>query len=565
MKINSKQKLRTVIVGVIGVILLAAVSVSVFWAVRYSPSKKMMNGYEYFQVSQGTGKTLVLIDGEAFGDTGIYVDDLLYLPQEFVADYINARFYYDSESNGILYTDDKNIYTFLPDKEGYTDESGAAYHTEYAVVKQIEGVYYLAWEYVAEYTECEFVYGSEPSRVNITTLPYEVSCVTAERKTAVRYRGGIKSKVLENVEKGTRLIFRESYDDWIEVVTPSGYMGYVKASDVSQPFDYAAELKNVGKYAQNKFDEAGTKINLAWFQVGGTAGNESVDSMLQSSNINVISPTWYSITDESGLASSYASASFVQKMHNRGIQVWPLINDFDTEINYARLYSSKAAREQLISTLIKDAEEYGYDGINLDFEHIKSEYAKDFLQFVRELSLECRRHDLILSSDNYKPAPYNAHYNLTEQSAFVDYIIIMAYDEHYAGSDAGSVASLPFVKEAVSDTLKLVERERVVIGIPFYTRIWTVKGSETTSRAVAMQTAINDMNADGQVALWNEDVGQYVCSYEKNGATKMIWFEEEKSIEEKMKVISESNTAGVAEWKLGLEKPTIWSVIGKYL
>lgn len=241
-----------------------------------------------------------------------------------------------------------------------------------------------------------------------------------------------------------------------------------------------------------------------------------------------------------------------------------LVSDFDTNVDFAQLYSSRNARTNMVNTLVNDAQKYGFDGINLDCENVKSAFAKDYLQFVRELSIACERNGLVLSTDNYKPEAYNRCYNLKEQSRFVDYVIVMAYDEHYAGTDAGSVASLPFVKEAVEDTIQLAGKEHVIAGIPFYTRIWTTTDGNTTSRAVGMQAAVDQLNSDGQAALWNDDCGQYVASYTVGNSTRQIWFEEEKSIEAKMQVIQENNTAGVAGWKLGLEKAAVWSVISKY-
>mgnify|MGYP000132160669 CR=1 FL=1 len=288
------------------------------------------------------------------------------------------------------------------------------------------------------------------------------------------------------------------------------------------------------------------------------------NNIATASGVNVLAPTWYSVTDSSGNMSCYASAGLVNKMHQRGTDVWALVSDFDTNVDFAALYSSKKARTNMVNTLINDAEKYGFDGINLDCENIKSAYAKDYLQFVRELSIACERKGLVLSTDNYKPEAYNRCYNLKEQSRFVDYVIVMAYDEHYAGTDAGSVASLPFVKEAVEDTVQLVGKEHVIAGIPFYTRIWTTTDGNTTSRAVGMQAAVDQLNSDGQVALWNDDCGQYVASYTVGNATRQIWFEEEKSIEAKMQVIQENNVAGVAGWKLGLEKSSVWPVISKY-
>ena len=554
--------------GIKGIIIAAAVAglvvivAAMFVIVRYTPTKEKMSGYKYFDIDMNTDKVLVMIDGESYPDTGINIDGRLYLPQEFIADNINVGFYYDKESDATLYSDTSYIYAFKRNQNDYSDDTGKTYTMDYSVIRDVDGECFIAWDYVAERTDCEYQYASEPDRLNVTLKRDAKQCVTAGKKAAVRYRGGIKSPVLEYVSKGDRLEYVDDIDEWIKVTTVSGYTGYVKKSEVSDTFEYVREQKAV---EEHNFLLKNEKITLAWFQVSGTAGNSSIDNNISTiSGVNVIAPTWYSVTDALGNMSSYASADFVSKMHQRGIDVWALVSDFDTNVDFAQLYSSKAARTNMVNKLVGEAKSYGFDGINLDYENIKSAYAKDYLQFVRELSVACERNGIVLSTDNYKPEAYNRCYNLKEQSRFVDYVIVMAYDEHYAGTDAGSVASLPFVKEAVEDTVQLVGKEHVIAGIPFYTRIWTTTDGNTTSRAVGMQAAIDQLNSDGQVALWNDDCGQYVASYTVGSSTRQIWFEEEKSIEAKMQVIQQENTAGVACWKLGLEKSTVWSVISQY-
>ena len=554
--------------GIKGIIIAAAAAglvvivAAMFVIVRYTPTKEKMSGYKYFDIDMNTDKVLVMIDGESYPDTGINIDGRLYLPQEFIADNINVGFYYDKESDATLYSDTSYIYAFKKNQNDYSDDTGKTYTMDYSVIRDVDGECFIAWDYVAERTDCEYQYASEPDRLNVTLKRDAKQCVTAGKKAAVRYRGGIKSPVLEYVSKGERLEYVDDIDEWIKVTTVSGYTGYVKKSEVSDTFEYVREQKAV---EEHNFLLKNEKITLAWFQVSGTAGNSSIDNNISTiSGVNVIAPTWYSVTDASGNMSSYASADFVSKMHQRGIDVWALVSDFDTNVDFAQLYSSKAARNNMVNKLVGEAKSYGFDGINLDYENIKSAYAKDYLQFVRELSVACERNGIVLSTDNYKPEAYNRCYNLKEQSRFVDYVIVMAYDEHYAGTDAGSVASLPFVKEAVEDTVQLVGKEHVIAGIPFYTRIWTTTDGNTTSRAVGMQAAIDQLNSDGQVALWNDDCGQYVASYTVGNSTRQIWFEEEKSIEAKMQVIQQENTAGVACWKLGLEKSTVWSVISQY-
>ena len=561
METHGRKRIKGIIIAAAAAGLVVIVA-AMFVIVRYTPTKEKMSGYKYFDIDKNTDKVLVMIDGESYPDTGINIDGRLYLPQEFIADNINVGFYYDKESDATLYSDTSYIYAFKKNQNDYSDDTGKIYTMDYSVIRDVDGECFIAWDYVAERTDCEYQYASEPDRLNVTLKSEAKQCVTACKKAAVRYRGGIKSPVLEYVSKGDRLEYVDDIDEWIKVTTVSGYTGYVKKSEVSDTFEYVREQKAV---EEHNFLLKNEKITLAWFQVSGTAGNSSIDNNMSTiSGVNVIAPTWYSVTDESGNMSSYASADFVSKMHQRGIDVWALVSDFDTNVDFAQLYSSKAARTNMVNKLVGEAKSYGFDGINLDYENIKSAYAKDYLQFVRELSVACERNGIVLSTDNYKPEAYNRCYNLKEQSKFVDYVIVMAYDEHYAGTDAGSVASLPFVKEAVEDTVQLVGKEHVIAGIPFYTRIWTTTDGNTTSRAVGMQAAIDQLNSDGQVALWNDDCGQYVASYTVGSSTRQIWFEEEKSIEAKMQVIQQENTAGVACWKLGLEKSTVWSVISQY-
>lgn len=561
METHGRKRIKGIIIAAAAAGLVVIVA-AMFVIVRYTPTKEKMSGYKYFDIDKNTDKVLVMIDGESYPDTGINIDGRLYLPQEFIADNINVGFYYDKESDATLYSDTSYIYAFKKNQNDYSDDTGKIYTMDYSVIRDVDGECFIAWDYVAERTDCEYQYASEPDRLNVTLKSEAKQCLTAGKKAAVRYRGGIKSPVLEYVSKGDRLEYVDDIDEWIKVTTVSGYTGYVKKSEVSDTFEYVREQKAV---EEHNFLLKNEKITLAWFQVSGTAGNSSIDNNMSTiSGVNVIAPTWYSVTDESGNMSSYASADFVSKMHQRGIDVWALVSDFDTNVDFAQLYSSKAARTNMVNKLVGEAKSYGFDGINLDYENIKSAYAKDYLQFVRELSVACERNGIVLSTDNYKPEAYNRCYNLKEQSKFVDYVIVMAYDEHYAGTDAGSVASLPFVKEAVEDTVQLVGKEHVIAGIPFYTRIWTTTDGNTTSRAVGMQAAIDQLNSDGQVALWNDDCGQYVASYTVGSSTRQIWFEEEKSIEAKMQVIQQENTAGVACWKLGLEKSTVWSVISQY-
>ncbi len=560
-KMRKKRKTKWIGLGVAAVLVLGAGAA--FMAKRYLPSNEKMSGYVYFHMEQQEDAVLLFVNGQKIDAQGKMIDGRVYLTRADMEQYINERFYWDVETNGILYTDAAKNETFIfpIDQAKYISSNGVEYQTEYPVVKSDAEQVYVAFDYVAQKTACNYVFVENPNRLSVEIGDDEQTYVTAKKKAAVRYRAGIKSDVLEEVAKGSKLYpGKEVDEDWKEVTTQSGFTGYIKKSDISDPVTAVSEYDYQEVYQTNLRAD---KVNLSWFQVTNATANTSIDSYLEGvQGINTISPTWYSIVDEAGTTSRIASANFVNQMHSRGYEVWPLVNDFDKNVDYAVLFASKTARTNLANQLIADAQTFHYDGINLDFENIKADYAAGYLQFVRELSVLCEKNNIKLSIDNYKPASFNKFYNLKEQAVFADYIIIMGYDEHYAGSKtAGSVASLPFVREGIEGALKSVPSNQLINALPFYTRAWTTSSSGLSSKAYGIQSSIDLMNQNGAQWLWNEATAQYYCAFNQSDATVEIWFEEERSIEEKMKLYAEYNLAGVASWKLGLERAGVWPVI----
>ena len=559
MERDRKRKLWKITAAVSAGILVILAAVLLIR--KYMPTGQKMSGYDYFKTDSAAenDSTLVILDNEILYDKGRYIDGRLYLQQSFVQDNVNMRFYYDKESNAVLYSDWSAVYTYYPDVKGYRDQNGNTYDTEYEVIKTADGVIYINFEYMAAVSNISYEYAKEPQRLVLHTTHEEQNEVTIRKNTVVRYRAGIKSKVLEKVKKGTVCQYVGAVDDdWIEVITPSGYQGYVKKNAASDVYTAVPEDTYTEEYQSNL---CGYKVNMTWFQVTQRAANAYIDTYLEDvSGINTISPTWYSIADGTGELTSLASDTFVSNMHARGLKVWPLVNDFNNNVDYAAFYSSKTARTKLINNLMQEARQYGYDGYNIDFEYVKKDFADDYLQFLRELSIACQNNRLVLSVDNYKPANHNAHYELAEQAVFVDYIVIMGYDEHYAGGEAGSVSSISYVENGITDTLKYVPASKTVCALPFYTRVWTESGNETSSSALGIQGA-KQWIEDNQVELyWQEELGQYYGSIQKDDAVKEIWMEEETSLGLKMNLISKYQLAGAAFWKLGFEPASVWDV-----
>ena len=388
----------------------------------------------------------------------------------------------------------------------------------------------------------------------------------ADRDTVVRYQGGIKSPILSDVKAGDSMELLEELENWSRVLTKDGIDGYVKKEDLKA--SKTAEPKYQGAYEENFTSlTRDYKINLAWHQVTSEAANGAFEPTVKDlQGVNVISPTWFSVTGTEGTISSLASAEYVEKAHKKGMEVWGLIDNFDKNVSTLETLSKRSARTHIIEMLLSEAKRVGMDGINLDFEALTEEEAPHFIQFVRELSVMCRANNLVLSVDNPVPQ-YTSFYNRKEQGIVADYVIIMGYDEHTVGAEtAGSVASLPFVEAGIVQTLKEVPKEKVINGVPFYTRLWTENNNgAVTSEVFGMDQAEKYVQEKGMEVYWNKDVSQNYGELATSEGTQKIWLEDEKSLEAKMKLIQQYELAGVAEWKLGFERADVWPVISKYL
>lgn len=562
-----RRKVIPVLVAIALIILAASVMAAVSLIKKYTPTKERADLNEYFSLTEDD-EAAVIIGNELLEAKGMVVGEEIYIDYDTVKTYLNARFYWDSNENLLLYTTpDDVIRADLGSRDYYVTKEKIS--ENYDVFKMDGGKAYVAIDFVQKYTNLEYKYLPDPNRIQITSEWGGVTYADVRKDGNVRLRGGIKSEILTEAVKGDSVFVIERGEKWAKVRTADGYIGYIenkrltadKTKETSREFEEPV-------YTGISKDH---KINLVWHQVTNQAANNSMLTLVAGTKgINTISPTWFSISDNEGNISNLASANYVNHAHQIGIEVWGLVDNFKEGVSTLDVLSYTSKRERLTNQLIAAAIEYNLDGINVDFEQLSVETGEPFIQFIRELSIKCRKNGIVLSVDNYVPEAYSNHYNRTEQGIVADYVIIMGYDEHFAGSEeSGSVASLEFVKRGIENTLKEVPKEKVINAVPFYTRLWKeVSEGDTvkiTSEALGMKEAETRLSANGVTPVWDDAAGQYYAEYEKDGAVYKVWLEEEKSIEEKMKLVSEYELAGVGAWKLGLEKSTIWDVIIKYV
>lgn len=545
------KKYKPVIAVTVLVILVAILGIVTHVVMKYIPSSEKMDLNEYYG-EMADGEIALVIGTEKLEERGLVDGDRVYLPLDVVNTYLNQRYYWDSANQQILYATPSEL----------TSVSASSEAGDKVWVK--DDKVYLNLTYVQEFTDLDAYITKDPYRIAIQYKFKNVKTVTVKKNTSIRYRGGIKSAILTSVKKGTKLRLIEEMENWDQVATDDGYIGYI-------------DKKKVGEAEKTKFERSfkkeeysyltmDSKVNMVWHQVTSTDANAYfADATANMTGVNVISPTWFYLTDTSGNIASIASADYVSQAHEKGLQVWGLIDNFTQEVSTTETLSSTAARQNIISQLIQAAKDVGMDGINVDFESLSEDVGIHFLEFLRELSIECHKNNLVLSVDNPVPEDFTSHYDRAEQGRVVDYVIIMGYDEHYVGSEAGSVASLPWVEQGIQDTLDEVPAERVINAIPFYTRLWKTTGGNVTSEAIGMDQAQQTIADNNVETYWDKTTSQNYGKYDIDNSTYQIWLEDAQSVAEKVKLVSKYDLAGVSAWKLGFENNGIWQVISDNL
>ena len=519
---------------------------------RYIPTDEKADITQLLGVTDD--KVALFLNEELQEEKGIYVEGQTYLPIDWVNRTLNERFYWDTYEKLLVYA--------LPDSIVYADHTTMG-STGKPLIWVDQNDVYLSAGLVSNYTDIRVTaYDSAQNKrmyVNDTWDPLNTAVVMKDSN--IRVKGGVKSPIMTWAAKGSRVTVVESMSRWDKVRTEDGFVGYVEHRRLA---DRSSEtLKSTFEKPVYKNITMDEPVTLAWHQLTSAEGNASFDNLIANTKgVNVISPTWYELTDNEGNFRSLADAGYVKKAHGKGLKVWALINNFSKDVNTEILLSKTTTRRKLIESLMAEAEKYGFDGINLDFEGIKEEAGVHYIEFIRELSISCREKGLVLSVDNYVPMAGNKFYNRKEQGIVADYVIIMGYDEHYPGGDSGSVASIGYVENGVKDTLLEVPKEKVILAIPFYTRVWTEDESgKTTASSIGIANAKKWISENKVELNWLDESGQYYGEIKTSDGLKKIWLEEERSIGLKMNVIKQHNLAGVACWKLGFEPAELWDEI----
>ncbi|MCD8104279.1 MAG: glycosyl hydrolase family 18 protein [Lachnospiraceae bacterium] len=556
------------------IIAVGLLSIAFVCIQKFMPSTSRMSSDSYFGFAEGTtepslgieGETVaaVVVDGDVAQERALIVSGNVYIDYTLVQNALNSHFYWDSSEALMLFTTADQVFEIGVNTSSYTID-GESFDAGYEIVKTTSSGMFLSMTFLQQYTNMHFETYETPARVVITTGSVTVTTAEVKRDAPVRYRGGIKSDILTDVTVGEQVTVLEQLDHWTQILTADGYVGYIKTRYLTNIEETVRDTYYQSEYSSISLDG---RVNLAFHQINYTAMNDNLsDDIASMTGVNVISPTWYYLSDNSGSILSYASASYVETAHEAGLQVWALVSNFSEDVSTSTLLATRSSRQAVQNYLIEQALELGFDGINIDFESIAQESGTDYVQFLRELSILCRKNGIILSVDVPVPMDYSSHYNRKELGNVCDYVIMMGYDEHYSGSDAGSVASLEFEETGIQNMLLEVPKEKIISAIPFYSRVWyteTLSDGTTnvTSEVVTMEEAQQLLSDMGVTSSYDESTGQQYAEWTaSDGRLCQIWLEDADSVAARAALVSQYELGGIAAWRLGYETDDIWDAI----
>jgi len=569
------KKMIPALTAIVLIILIVVIAFGSQILEKYSYSDERADLNEYFNIYNGE-EVPILLQDELMEEKAVLVDGVYYFDLATVHKYLNTKFYWDEGEGLLIFTTPTQVITsYVGDTSYYVD--GAATDAGYLIsfAREVasessedgkDTILYVAADYVKQYTNYSYEAFAEPNRMQIYTEWNERKVATVDKDTAVRYRGGVKSPILKDVPVGEKLIVLEEMETWSEVKTLDGFIGYVENKRLSEITTETPTA--VTDYTEPEYTSLTRehKISLGWHVIGGVGGNDTLDSTVApTKGMNVISPTWFKLSDNEGNFTSFATKGYVNRAHELGLEVWGLVDDFSYDVDLYSILSSTTKRNYLVSGLVQAALDCGMDGINIDFETIGVDSGPHFLQFIRELSIQCRLNNIVLSVDTYVPFNFNNYYDRAEQGELVDYVIIMGYDEHWHGSqDVGSVASIEYVRNGLETMTKDVPSKKVMNGLPLYTILWRTKGTEVTDDYVTMVNQDSLIKQLGMQPEWDDETCQNYGEHTSGETLYQIWMEDLESIQVKLNVMANYNLGGVAVWRLGYEDPAVWDVISGY-
>lgn len=379
--------------------------------------------------------------------------------------------------------------------------------------------------------------------------------------TNMREGNSTSSPIVKKVGPEDEMYVYDNVDGWYQVRLKNGYLGYIREDIL--------ELTGTEPTSEKVERISNKPLNLVWDYTYGPQSDDSVANIRYINGINVICPTWFSIKDGTGEVVDRGRKDYVEKYNALGIDVWAYLdNSFDGDVTHDAL-SNPESRKYTIDRLINLCKKYGLKGVNIDFEQYRIDDRDNVTTFMGELYPRCKEEGLVVSIDvtpQISKDVTKEPYDRAKLALYSDYVIVMTYDQHWGSSEkAGSVAQYKWVEGNLNNLFRSIPKEKLVLGMPLYSRYWTTENGKTSSKTVSM-AQVNQIVANrGLTPTWDEESKQKYIEFEDNGALKQIWIEDRESLKWKTTLCLKYNLAGVASWRKDFETMDVWDTIGTVL
>lgn len=487
----------------------------------------------------------------------IKIDDneVIYLSFEDIENFFDENIYYDKQYDQIITSGDTKLASIeIGQKQMHVNSSKV---NIYSTAEKDKDTYYLPFSEMKSVYNVDIKYSKDSNVVTIDSLNREQKMGNVSNNASVKYKPTTFSKTLEKVKKGDSIIVIDSEKGWYKIRTTNGNIGYLK--DVTNIY--------VSRKAYEKEKQVNGKVSIVWDYFTNTAPTRSGSI----NGINVVSPSFASIVKQ-GKGELYTrigneGQAYINWAHNNGYKIWTIVSNDSLQDTTSEILNDYKLRETLINNIVNLVVMNNLDGVNIDFENVK-ESDKDVLsRFIIELAPRLAENEKVLSMDVTAPdggGSWSMCYDRHKLGKVVDYLVFMAYDQYGdASNEAGTTAGADWIEVNLKKfvgTQEEVEANKIVLGMPFYTRLWKEAGGSVTKDVIYMRS-IDSNIPNGTEKVWDENLKQYYVEFQRNGATYKMWIEDTKSIQAKFDLMHQYKLAGAAYWQKDFESANIWDVI----
>lgn len=484
--------------------------------------------------------------------------DIVYIATKDIANFFDEDIYYDNVYDQIITTSETKVAVLPIDKKEIT-VNGSTIKIYGSAIKK-ENEFYLPFSELNDIYNVEIKYNKESNILTVDSLNREQKKANASKDVSVKYKPTIFSKTIDKIEKGDSVIVIESKDNgWYKIRTKLGKIGYTK--DITNVYSVREEI-------ENKKQIEG-KVSLVWdyYSEYATAPNRQGTKI---DGVNVVSPAFANLEKSGSLNINIGETGkkYVEWAHENEYKVWAIVSNNSYKAPTSEVLNDYKKRADLINKIVTMTISYNLDGINIDFENMNESDKDVFSRFIIELAPRLKEYGKVLSVDVTAPdgsPDWSLCYNRNKIGKIADYVIFMAYDQYGVSStSAGTTAGADWVEVNIKKFLgqEEVAAEKIILGMPFYTRAWNETSSGVKSTVISMKY-VDSTVPEEATRQWNNDLKQYYVEYQKNGTNYKMWIEDENSIEAKFVLMHNYNLAGAAYWQKGMEKEGIWELVEK--